>query len=299
MRNASVFGSAVVLVITAAAAPGLAFSCEEESQARMLMGGNYKHLSEADASSATSESAEVLPTPAVDTDERHANNASPLPPASGVHTNGNSSCPPEPHFSSLMRSINVTYPGLEAVRAALSAGNSEAACVALANYYRQGHTASWLRAKSIPAPSTRTAGGAADGVLRDHYDFYGTAADVPRYPHSGALNWSFCPAPQFDSQWMLALQRHAAFETLAQAWNGTGNSVYAQKLNDLVADWVVYAGQAPLRVNNTYRCNGAYPGLLSYLYLSPSLSLSLSLSLSPSRARARANPLCCQDRRTG
>ena len=258
MRNARVFVATVVLLITAAAEPGLAFSCEEQSQARNHMVGNYKHLlPAADASTTTSGSAEQA-AQAVDTDEVHANNAALFvtPSISGEHMNGNGSCPPEPHFSSLMKSINFTYPGMEAVRAALSAGNSEAACVALAKYYQDGQTAGWLRAKTTPRPSVRMAGGVADGVLRDHYDFYGTAADVPRFPYSGALNWSFCPAPQFDSQWMLALQRHAAFETLAQAWNATGNPVYAQKLNDLVRDWVVYAGQAPLHVNNAYRCNG-------------------------------------------
>ena len=55
---------------------------------------------------------------------------------------------------------------------------------------------------------------------------------------------------------MLALQRHGAFLSLAQAWNATGNPMYARKLNDLVRDWITYAGEAPLRVNNTYRCNG-------------------------------------------
>ena len=55
---------------------------------------------------------------------------------------------------------------------------------------------------------------------------------------------------------MLALQRHGVFLSLAQAWNSTGNSLYARKLNDLVRDWITYAGEAPLHVNNTYRCNG-------------------------------------------
>ena len=112
-----------------------------------------------------------------------------------------------------------------------------------------------MRPKTVTPRSSRLAGGAADGALRDHYDFYQQSSNVPRLP-GGGLNWSYCPAPQFDSQWMLALQRHPMFESLAEAWNSTGNPVYATRLNDLVNDWVVFAGDAPVKVDNAYRCGG-------------------------------------------
>eukprot|EP01043_Picozoa_sp_COSAG02_P025374 COSAG02_NODE_1424_length_12684_cov_13.471116_2_plen_782_part_00 len=249
-------------VITACITPAMAFSCEGRSELqawhalRGTQSGGSNMADQQLRGADTSEPAAALLARAHLVTGTNRSRVSSVLPLSGARsTNENSSCPPEPHFSALMTSINVTYPGLEAVRTALSTGDNEGACVALADYYRGGQTAIWLRARSIPIPSARMAGGAADGVLRDHYSFYGTAADVPRHP-SGALNWSFCPAPQFDSQWMLALQRHTAFETLAQAWNRTGNPVYAQKLNDLIHDWVIYAGQAPVHVNNTFRCNG-------------------------------------------
>jgi len=167
---------------------------------------------------------------------------------------GDGVCPPEPFLSDLfVHGLNLSWPALQPAAAAWAAGRNATACAALAAYYRIAHTAPWLRPTGPPAaPSGRSAGGEADEVLADRYNFYGTTASVPRFPgpgpsgsDSGGLNWSYCPPPLDDPQWMLALNRHGQLPTLAAAWFGTGNLAYSSFLDRMITDWVAYSGAAP------------------------------------------------------
>ena len=99
-------------------------------------------------------------------------------------------CPDAAVTSVLFQRLNLSYPGLEAAKAALASGDQATACKAVAAYYSGAKTAAWLRHASPPA-GTALAGGAVDEVvLNDTYDFYGEVGRVPRNA-DGGLDWYF------------------------------------------------------------------------------------------------------------
>ena len=75
--------------------------------------------------------------------------------------------------------------------------------------------------------------------------FYGERATVPRTA-SGGLNWNYT-GPLHDLQWMLALNRHAQFKTLAYAYVESKDVRYITFLDALIVDWVAFVGRAPLK----------------------------------------------------
>ena len=78
-------------------------------------------------------------------------------------------CPSAPITALLFKSLNLSYPGLEAVNAAIAAGDQDTACDAVAQYYAASKHAPWLR-HAAPAAGTALAGGAVDAVmLNDTY----------------------------------------------------------------------------------------------------------------------------------
>lgn len=88
----------------------------------------------------------------------------------------------------LFGSLNLSFPGLLPVNAALKAGNSTAACNAVAGYYASSNRNMWLR-QLAPLPGKSYVGGAVDAVmLNDTYTFYGEVGRVPRNA-DGGLEW--------------------------------------------------------------------------------------------------------------
>ena len=83
-------------------------------------------------------------------------------------------CPTSAPITALLfKALNLSYPGLEAVKAAVAAGDQGVACSAVAAYYATSKHAPWLR-HAAPAVGTALAGGAVDAtMLNDTYDFYG------------------------------------------------------------------------------------------------------------------------------
>ena len=78
-------------------------------------------------------------------------------------------CPSAPITALLFKSLNLSYPGLEAVKAAIAAGDQGTACDAVAQYYAASKHAPWLR-HAAPTAGTTFAGGAVDAVmLNDTY----------------------------------------------------------------------------------------------------------------------------------
>eukprot|EP01051_Picozoa_sp_SAG22_P022132 SAG22_NODE_5182_length_1068_cov_1.867905_2_plen_206_part_00 len=134
-------------------------------------------------------------------------------------------CPSRPITALLFKALNLSYPGLEAVQAAVAAGDRGAACNALAAYYAAPKHAPWLR-HAAPAVGTALAGGAVDAtMLNDTYDFYGEVGKVPRNP-DGGLDW-YNRGPVDDDEFMFALNRMVAWEQFLGAWLSTGNPQYA------------------------------------------------------------------------
>ena len=65
---------------------------------------------------------------------------------------------------SVVQSMNLSWPGLEAAAAAAAEGDLGRACSAIGAYYRKSNTSSSRRLPPVP-PSTRLAGGAADAIV--------------------------------------------------------------------------------------------------------------------------------------
>ena len=141
--------------------------------------------------------------------------------------------------NSVMSVLNLTYPGLEAVAAATSRGDLDAACEALSDYYVTSNTSSWLR-RPLPAPTTQRVGGAVDDVVfKDIYDEGGLGSGkVPRNP-DGGLDWEY-RGPRNDPEFQNVLNRHGTFVSVLDAWSITGNDEYSAWLDRTIIDWVCH-----------------------------------------------------------
>ena len=134
--------------------------------------------------------------------------------------------------------LNLSFPGLEGVKTAFDAGKLTSACNQLATYYANSANAAWLR-HAAPTRGYKLAGGYVDGVAyNDTYNFYGEKGKVPRNP-DGALDWDFT-GPVHDAEFMYALNRHAVWDTVLDAWLATGNPFYAATFDSRVADWAAH-----------------------------------------------------------
>ena len=141
--------------------------------------------------------------------------------------------------------VNLSWPGLEAVKSAAVAGELGSACEALAAYYKYSNGSAWLRLPRTPMASKRRAGGAVDELVdQDIFRLSGVrqVAKIPRNP-DGGLDW-LDKGPKHDPEFMNCLNRHDSFTLLLHAWNATGNPIYVKYFSDLVQDWV---GHLPCR----------------------------------------------------
>eukprot|EP00040_Diaphanoeca_grandis_P024171 m.132586 g.132586 ORF g.132586 m.132586 type:complete len:852 (-) comp29619_c0_seq1:45-2600(-) len=145
----------------------------------------------------------------------------------------------------VISAVNLSWPGMEAVKSAATANDLGAACEALATYYKNGKTSEWLRLPVIPVPSARRAGGDADDLV-DHDIFHlsgvGQVAKIPRNA-DGGIDW-LDKGPKNDPEFMNCLNRHDSFTHLLLAWNSTGNPIYSTYFSALVEDWT---GHLPCR----------------------------------------------------
>eukprot|EP00729_Bicosta_minor_P017236 gene17236-5001_t len=139
----------------------------------------------------------------------------------------------------VINAVNLSFPGLEAVRDAAAAGVHGEACELLANYYKQGNTSAWLRLAETPTPSTRRSGGDGDDLVEHdifHLQGVDEVAIVPRNKDHG-IDW-YDKGPKEDPEFMNCLNRHDAFTRLLASWVSTGNPVYPAYFSNLVSDWV-------------------------------------------------------------
>ena len=140
----------------------------------------------------------------------------------------------------VIAAMNLSTPGLRQAASAAASGDLGKACQAIADYYRQGKSSSWLRIGPV-APGTSRVGGATDAMVdHDIYQHFPSPAGPVKIPRTGAggLNWIWW-GPDHDDEFMNVLNRHASFTDLLGAWNATGNAVYAKYFSQTIADWVL------------------------------------------------------------
>jgi hypothetical protein len=144
----------------------------------------------------------------------------------------------------LFAALNLDAPGMESIKQDVALGDFPRACDELLTHYRNGDSPAWLR-RAAPAPSDKRLP-EADDILNDKFTEYTIQMQVPRLP-DGRLDWS-CNGPDNDKEWGWGLNRHQWASTLLDAYFSTGNPIYAERLDNLLHDWVI---------------SNPYPGVLS------------------------------------
>mmetsp|Transcript_1362 Transcript_1362/g.4443 ORF Transcript_1362/g.4443 Transcript_1362/m.4443 type:complete len:757 (-) Transcript_1362:115-2385(-) len=167
----------------------------------------------------------------------------PIPPATAADTATNICGSNATIGRAVVASYNSSHPGLEGFAAAVASGDLNGACEALIEYYRTGTSGSWLRwtpPANFTWNSTVRVGGQTDQILDDVYFLSGVrcTAKIPRNA-DGGINWYF-KGPHDDPEFMNCLNRHDQWQMLVNAWQETGNAVYATRFSNLVTDWVTH-----------------------------------------------------------
>ena len=142
----------------------------------------------------------------------------------------------------VMSMLNLSYPGLSSVAAAVENGDYGTACEELSLYYQNSNTSSWLRIPPVTPGTGRVGNTSHVDEMVDSDIFYLAGVDmtakVPRNP-DGGLDW-LNKGPRNDVEFMNCLNRFDAFGWLLTAYKETGNPVYTSYFSALVVDWVTH-----------------------------------------------------------
>lgn len=168
----------------------------------------------------------------------------------------------------LLLSLNLDYPGLEAVKAAYDAGNVSLALDELVRYYR-------TRPEPDPellAQADAAQVEAAEVALRHQFVFYNEPGTVP----GELMDWTYKPG--IDWEWTWALNRHGWWPQLASAYLATRDERYMRELDMLIRTWV--GGHPPTVEDHSawrtieagIRTFSAWPYILSAMKISPSIT---------------------------
>lgn len=148
-------------------------------------------------------------------------------------------------IAALFEALDLGREGLAKVKDAASRGDTAAACEALLAYYRRGVSGQWLRQPDVPPGEGRDE--QAEAVLLDTFTFYRQTDRVPRRP-DGGLVWAH-RGPTNDWEWTLALNRHHHLGHLLSAYRRTGNTAYANRIDEHLRDWVPASLPYPAQKN--------------------------------------------------
>jgi hypothetical protein len=191
----------------------------------------------------------------------------------------------------MLDQFNLTKPGLEKVKRAHADGNLVKACTELLAYYKNGHTASYLRTKQ-PAATTKTVAD-ADTVL--NYVFYvQNVRGVPPLLPDGHRDWYY-KGPNNDREWAWLSNRHSQLLEVYNAYQETGNPKYAKYIDAFLRDFIIKSMPYPAEKSSTSVWRGLevaarvkawsriFYGMINSPYLSPATQL-LILSSMPDHA---------------
>ncbi len=171
--------------------------------------------------------------------------------------------------------LDLERPELQAVRAAVEAGDLEGAKSAWAEHLRTRETPRWFDmwyGRPEPVPAERANTGTADLALEHRF----------RWQHETFflgedIDWSQNQMTEGESatvEWNARLNRHPMFTALATAYWRTGEERYADKLVELWVDWIEDAplllhasGNHPYHwawetLNTAVRASSAWPSSL-------------------------------------
>ncbi len=152
----------------------------------------------------------------------------------------------------LLEALDLNRPGLEAVKAACTKGESVSALNALLNYYQTSSSGHWLRLEPVEPTTQRSA--EADEILNDEITFDLAKARMPR-TEDGRLRWDY-RSPNNDREWAWNLNRHYHLWILFDAYRQTGNPVYLERIDQDLRDWIVSSLPYPAKHNSAHDWRG-------------------------------------------
>ena len=170
----------------------------------------------------------------------------------------------------LFEALDLDYPGLGEVKAAVETGDLPAAKTAWARHLRARESPRWFEDwRNRPAPNPRASTGSADLAMENKFRWQSRTFDLGE-----DIDWSQNQMTEGESatiEWNASLNRHGMFSALARAYRDTGEEKYADKLVDLMTDWIedapvllVASGNSPYHwawetLNTAVRASSAWP----------------------------------------
>jgi len=140
----------------------------------------------------------------------------------------------------LLDALDLSRPELAAVKGAKERGDIAAARSAFARHLQSRVAPRWHVDPANP-PRDASAGDmeAADLALKHTFTSVGI-----RHTYGDAIDWAYNPTTQpgspdaADHEWTWQLNRHAAWSSLARAYNRTGDARYGVELARQIGDWI-------------------------------------------------------------
>lgn len=128
--------------------------------------------------------------------------------------------------SEVLTKLDLSLPGLEAVKTAAEKGNRDQALAELLKYYRDKHPAAGISKK--PAQKFET----ADRICRHIFQW------GPYKPadYGSNIDWTIDPAD--DIEWVAAVYRFYWADDLTRAYIATGDDKYVRAFVELTTDWI-------------------------------------------------------------
>ncbi|MCY1719026.1 heparinase II/III family protein [Prolixibacteraceae bacterium Z1-6] len=191
------------------------------------------------------------------------------------------------YMQALLDELNLNYAGLEKVKEANEKGDVEKACTELLLFYKNGHTAQFLR-REQPAITNKTEA-LADTVLNNVFVIQNVRGQVP-YGVDGHRDWYY-KGPNNDWEWAWLSNRHSQISSVLTTYFETGNPKYAEYIDLFLRDFIIKSMPYPgvKSSNSIWRglevaarikiWSRIFYGLLNSEYLSPSTQLLMLASL--------------------
>lgn len=176
----------------------------------------------------------------------------------------------------IFNNLDLTNPELSMVSQAVNNGNMGKACKLLLDYYADCDSGSWLRGGDVAAATESTIA-SADLILQDIYTHYSVTGQVPRTA-TGTLNWKYL-GPENDWEWAWGHNRLEYLPgILERAYRTTGETVYIERINEEIQDWVLNCPYSMSTSNPEWRGLevairvGNFMGLFYRLYDDPNFN---------------------------
>ena len=195
---------------------------------------------------------------------------------------------PAPHRDATDReqkvfgSLDLEFPGLEKVKAAIGAGDYDLATRELASYYRSRTKPAWrVNPDQKPRFNKEKAEAASEGRLAGGY------VEIEHAFPNGKVDWLFnattnVPGVAFNHEWQWQLNRMMFWSDLGKAYLATGDEKYARAFASQMRGWVADC-PTPARIQNVeqstwrtieagIRMGGAWPDAFHAFLRSPSFT---------------------------